>query len=141
MPSPIHVTHRIVIPGDAIQSRAVRASGPGGQNVNKLATKIQLRIDLERIEGLTPEEKVLLRHALKNRLDATGRLLVSSQATRHQARNLEEARNKAILWIRKALQPPPVRRPTKTTRASVERRLRDKRLRTRRLRERRPEVE
>ena len=52
MPAPIVVTDRVVVPGDALEVRAVRASGPGGQNVNKVASKVELRVDLSRIQGL-----------------------------------------------------------------------------------------
>ena len=75
----IPVNDRIVVPEAAIETKAVRASGPGGQNVNKLATKIQMRVDLGRVIGLEGDELARVREFLKSRLDADGRLFVMSQ--------------------------------------------------------------
>lgn len=132
----IRVNDRILIPDAAIESKAVRSSGPGGQNVNKLATKIQMWIDLGRIVGLVGDEPARVREFLKSRLDGDGRLLVSSQETRDQARNREDCAAKAAALIRAALVRPKVRRATKPTRASKERRVEAKRRRAERLRDR-----
>jgi ribosome-associated protein len=135
----IVVNERVVVPDAAIETKAVRASGPGGQNVNKLATKIQMRIELDRIQGLFPEELPRVREFLKSRLDAEGRLLVMSQETRDQTRNREDCARKAAELLRAALVRPKVRRATRPTRASKQRRIEAKRHQADRLRERRVE--
>jgi ribosome-associated protein len=134
--SEIRVSDRIVVPEAAIETKAVRASGPGGQNVNKLATKIQMRVDLGRILGFDGDDLVRVHEFLKSRLDAEGRLLVMSQETRDQARNREDCAAKVADLIRAALVRPKVRRRTKPTRASKERRVEAKRHHAERLRQR-----
>src|SRR5262245_498693 len=109
MPFPRRVTDRIAIPESAVETRFVRASGPGGQHVNKVSSKVQMWIDLDRLEGATPDDLASLRERLASRLDALGRLLISSQATRDQARNLEDAAARAGELIRAALIRPKVR--------------------------------
>jgi ribosome-associated protein len=133
----IIVNDRITVPDAAIETRAVRSSGPGGQNVNKTASKIQMWIDLGRITGFMPDELPRVREFLKSRLDADGRLLVMSQETRDQMRNREDCAAKAAQLIRAALIRPKVRRPTRPTRASKERRVEAKRHRAGQLRDRR----
>jgi ribosome-associated protein len=132
----IRVNDRILVPDTAVETKAVRSSGPGGQNVNKLATKIQMWIDLDRIVGFVGDEPARVRAFLKSRLDGDGRLLVSSQETRDQARNREDCAAKVAALIRAALFRPKVRRATKPTRASKERRVEAKRHRAERLRQR-----
>lgn len=129
----------VVIPESAVETRAVRSSGPGGQNVNKLATKIQMRIDLDQVRGLTADDVARVRLFLASRLDRDGRLQVSSQATRDQARNREDCAAKAAELLRAALVRPKTRRRTRPTRASKERRFEEKRRHADRLRERRIE--
>jgi ribosome-associated protein len=137
MNQPIAVTARISIPEVAVETRFVRSSGPGGQNVNKVASKVQMWIDLGLLTGATPGELALIRVKLAARLDAAGRLMVSSQATRDQGRNLEDAAARAADLIRAALIRPKVRRATKPTGASRERRLEEKRRRSRIQKDRR----
>ena len=132
----IRINDRVLIPDAAVETKAVRSSGPGGQNVNKLATKIQMRVDLDRILGFEGDDLARVRVFLKSRLDGDGRLLVSSQETRDQARNREDCVAKVVDLIRAALVRPKVRRPTKPTRASKERRVEAKRHRAERLRQR-----
>jgi ribosome-associated protein len=120
----LRVTDRLVIPAEELSWSASRASGPGGQNVNKVSSKVDLRFDLPRNSRLSPEAK--LRLAQSSRLDADGCVIVISQVTRDQSRNLEDAREKLALLIRAALVVPKKRRPTKKTRGSQERRLGEK---------------
>lgn len=106
MRGPIVVTGAVRIPASAVSVRAVRASGPGGQNVNKVATKVELRVDLAAVEGLSEAARVRLRARTRHRLDADGRLVVTSQVTRSQARNLEDARARVADLVRDAMAAP-----------------------------------
>jgi ribosome-associated protein len=123
MPDSIFVEGGVLVPEDAIEVRAVRASGPGGQNVNKVASKVEIHVDLERIQGMGAESRRRLQHLTAKRLDSEGRLLVTSQKTRDQARNLEDARRKVHDWIAKALIKPKRRIPTQPRPISREKRL------------------
>src|SRR5215470_13139011 len=125
----ITVSDTVRVPAGALSVRAVRASGPGGQNVNKVATKIDLRVDLDAIEGLPDPARDRLRALARHRLDAEGRLVVTSQASRNQARNLEDAREKVRALIAAALVRPRPRTATRPTKAAREQRLGAKRAR------------
>ena len=134
----IVVTESVRVPAAALTMRAVRASGPGGQNVNKVASKVDLRVDLDAIEGLTYAARERLRALARHRLDADGRLLVTSQATRDQTRNLQDARDKVRALVAAALREPKRRRASRPPAAARERRLESKKRRggTKRLRDR-----
>ena len=132
----IAVADGVIVPGSAISFRAVRASGPGGQNVNKVASKVELRVDLSRVEGLGPSARARLQALAGPRLDADGRLIVRSQRTRDQHRNLEDARDKVRRLLMKALRPPRARRPTAPSASAREERLREKKSRAARKRTR-----
>jgi ribosome-associated protein len=119
----------VIIPVEALGMRAVRSSGPGGQNVNKVASKVELRVDLSMIVGLSDAARRRLRGIASSRLDADGHLLVVSQKTRDQRTNLEDARNKVSELVLRAIPEPRRRRATKPTRGSVERRIADKKKR------------
>ena len=128
MPDPIQVDSTVRVPAEALSVKAVRSGGPGGQNVNKVSSKIELRIRLEAIEGLTAGALERLRHAVRNRLDAEGRWMIISEKTRDQAKNLDDARAKAVHIIAEAMVPPTPRCPTRPTKGSRTRRLEGKRL-------------
>ncbi len=136
MPAAIQITPTVVVPEAALAVRAVRSSGPGGQNVNKVASKIELRVDLERIEGLGADARARLAALVGSRLDAEGRLLVTSQRTRDQGRNLEDARDKVRHLVARALVAPKRRRPTHATAAARQARLDAKRRAAARKRQR-----
>jgi ribosome-associated protein len=120
----------VVVPADALTFHAVRSGGPGGQNVNKVASKVELRVDLALIQGLDGGARERLRQACGTSLDADGHLLVTSQRTRDQRMNLEDAREKIRVLVVKALVRPRPRRATRPTRGSVQRRLDDKKRRS-----------
>jgi ribosome-associated protein len=120
---PLVVDPRVTIPDGDLTWHAVRASGPGGQNVNKVASKVELRFDLRNTTALAPDVKARLEALAKNAIDANGVLHVTSQATRDQRQNLDDAREKLATLVRQALFVPKKRRKTRPTRGSVERRL------------------
>ena len=123
MPDPIRVSETVTVPGAALALAFTRSSGPGGQNVNKVASKVELRVDLSRIEGLREDARRRLDTLTASRRDAEGRLLVTSQRTRDQHRNLEDARAKVRDLVARALRAPKRRRPTRATAGSVQARL------------------
>lgn len=121
------VTQALTLPSVELEWTAVRSGGPGGQNVNKVSTKVELRFDLRHSVVLSSAVKARLTARERGRLDAEGRLLIVCDETRSQPRNLELARERLAELVRAALVKPKTRRPTKPTRASKERRLSTKR--------------
>lgn len=129
MGEPIRVARGILVPESAIAWRAVRSSGPGGQNVNKVASKVDLRVDLAAVTGLSDPARARLRALSSGRTDSEGRLVVTSQRTRDQLRNLQDARDKVQKLVERALRVPRPRRISQPSRGAVERRLRQKKKR------------
>jgi ribosome-associated protein len=130
MTDPIRIAKGIFVPASAFEWRAVRSSGPGGQNVNKVASKVELRVDLRRITGLSEAARARLVSLAAGRLASDGRLLVTSQRTRDQLRNLADTREKVRKLVERALKTPRARRLTEPSPAAVQRRLRGKRVRS-----------
>lgn len=126
MLAPIVVSAAVSIPPEALEVTAVRSSGPGGQNVNKVSSKVELRVHLAKIRGLPPDAAARLTALAGSRLDSTGVLRVTSEQTRDRLRNLEDAREKVRALVARALVRPKARRATRPTRGSVERRIAEK---------------
>ena len=114
-----------------------RSGGPGGQNVNKVNTKVTLRINLDHLEGLFLTEASRLREVLASRITKEGELIITASEERSQYVNLERAFSRMETMIINAARLPRVRRPTKPTRAAREERLKNKRIRGLRKAERR----
>jgi len=119
----IVVTPRIVLDERELEETFVRSSGPGGQNVNKLSTAVQLRFDVRRSPSLPDDVRARLERLAGSRLTGEGVLIIVAQRHRTQERNREDARERLIELIRRAAVPPTPRRPTKPTFASKRRRL------------------
>ena len=123
---PLEISATLTLPASCLTWAASRASGPGGQNVNKVSSKVELRFDLEGCRVLGEETKERLRAIARAMLDGEGRILVVSQKTRDQPKNLDDAREKLKALILRALVRPKKRRPTRPSRGAVARRLDEK---------------
>jgi ribosome-associated protein len=126
----IVVTPRVVIPGAELAIAFARSGGPGGQNVNKVASKVELRWNPTTSTALRDDERAWLVERLKNRLTGDGILIVTSTATRDQLKNRDDATAKLALIVRTALDRPKPRRATRPSRGAKRRRLDDKRHRS-----------
>ena len=123
----IQITPTITVDENEIQEDFVRASGPGGQNVNKVATCVQLRFDVANSRSLPEEVRERLIALVGNRITENGILIIDARRFRTQGRNREDATDRLVKLIRKAAQRPPIRRKTRPTLASQRRRLESKR--------------
>jgi ribosome-associated protein len=127
----IRITDRISIDEAELEESFVRSSGPGGQNVNKLSTAVQLRFDVRHSPSLPNDIAVRLIRLAGKRMTKDGVLVIIAQNHRTQERNRVEARERLAGLIRQAAVKPVPRRPTKPTQASRERRIEAKKRRAR----------
>jgi ribosome-associated protein len=139
----IRVTENISIDESELSEDFVRSSGPGGQNVNKLSTAVQLRFDVRRSPSLPNDVAIRLFRIAGQRMTKDGVLVITAQRHRTQERNRADARERLIAMIREAASPPTPRRPTKPPRASRRERLESKKHRSgvKRLRQAKPSFE
>jgi ribosome-associated protein len=119
----IRVTPRISIDEHEVEESFVRASGPGGQNVNKLATAVQLRFNVRGSSSLPEDVRARLEHLAGARMTRDGVLVITAQRHRTQGRNREDALERLIDLIRRAAIAPRLRRPTRPSKAARERRV------------------
>ena len=124
----IEITPSFSIDESELQFAFVRSSGPGGQNVNKVATAVQLRFDVEH-SSLPEEVRERLKHIARNKITADGELLIEARKFRTQEQNREDALDRLVDLLRRAFQKPKARRKTKPTAASKEKRLKEKKQR------------
>lgn len=126
----LEVAPGVSIPAGDLSESFIRASGPGGQNVNKVATAVQLRFDLSGNRTLAEDVKERLGRLAGNRLTLAGEILIQADRFRTQERNRQDALERLVALVRKALERPKPRKATRPTRASKERRLAAKKQRS-----------
>jgi len=126
----IRIDGTISIAEDELEERFIRASGPGGQNVNKLASAVQLRFDARRSPSLPDDVRARLERLAGRRLTREGVIVINAQRHRTQERNREDARERLVDLIRRAAVAPVPRRATKPTAGARERRLESKKRRS-----------
>jgi ribosome-associated protein len=127
----------VEIPASEVSFRFARSSGPGGQNVNKRETQVELIFDVEASSTLTPSQRQRVLRKLASRIDADGRLRLVVSEERTQGRNRDIAMERLHELLKEALKPdPPKRRKSKPSKAAVQRRLDEKKIRSKRKQER-----
>jgi ribosome-associated protein len=126
----LQITPTLAIDESELEERFVRASGPGGQNVNKVSTAVQLRFDVVRSPSLPDEIRSRLRAIAGSRITTEGVLVIDARTHRTQAENREDARERLVELLRRASVRPKRRRKTRPTAASKQKRLTSKRNRS-----------
>lgn len=134
----LRVNRNISIDSNEIEEEFIRSSGPGGQNVNKVASAVQLRFDVAGSPSLPEEVRHKLLKLAGKRISENGILIIEARRFRSQRANRRDALERFTELIRKAARKPVIRKKTKPSRASKERRLESKRLHARTKRQRRP---
>ena len=124
------VSPRLTIPAGELAIAFARSGGPGGQNVNKVASKVELRWNPSTSTALGDGDRAWLLDRLRSRLTGDGTLIVTSTLTRDQLQNRDDAESKLVLILRTALERPKTRRATKPSRSAKRRRVADKRHRS-----------
>jgi ribosome-associated protein len=130
MSEDLTISRTKVIPGRALEVKTARASGPGGQHVNRTESKVQLTLDPAEVPWLDPGTRLRMVALAGRNVDGAGRIYVVSQEHREQTRNLEDARAKLALLVGKALTRPKARIPTKPSKRAKARRVDEKKARS-----------
>ena len=133
----LHINSRIQIPENEISETFVRSSGPGGQNVNKVASAVQLRFNAENSDALSDEVRQRLKRLAGRRATSEGMIVIEAKRYRDQEKNRVDARERLAALIHRALEKPKPRKRTKPSRASIQKRLDEKKQRGERKKTRR----